>query len=461
MKTMSVNRKWFEDSGVRLDASFHLSDGLLTLHKLKKCPYPMGLLKDETERIFKGGIFKRTYVDSIENGYDFITASDMMKSDILGAKFISKKYSSIDHLFVDKGWTLVSRSGTLGNTAFTNEIFEDKVLTDDLIRIVPNNKNILGGYLYAFLSSHYGYGLLTQSGYGGVVQHIEPHHIENIPIPILPEATQQKIHNLITEASQLRVQANKLLKESVAKIDNFLGNKRDNKILTGKVSISEISNGNQSRIDAPTFINESVIYKKLLHHENIKFSSISDLGFKVTRPGIFKRVKVDGFNGIPYIKGSELNKLNPFGSCEYLSKTKTPFLDQLKLRVGQVLFTCAGTVGDVRLISKEFEDCNAVGSQDIIRIDQGTSDISNLYLFAFLKTRFAKEYAQSLKYGSVIERVEPFHVGSIPIAIPENNIYNEIVNSIGIYNDSMYLAFVKEKTAIDLIEKEIDQGQQL
>lgn len=460
MKIMSVNRKWFEESGARLDASFHLSDGLITLHILKKCPYPVGLLKDHTIRIFKGNIFKRTYVNSLKNGYDFITASDMMKSDILGAKFVSKKYSTIEHLFVDKGWTLVSRSGTLGNTAYTNEIFEDKVLTDDLIRIVPNNKDILGGYLYAFLSSHYGYGLLTQSGYGGVIQHIEPHHIENIPIPILPEASQQKIHNLITEASLLRVKANILLKESVGRIEHFLGNERSNKIVIGKVSIKEISSSSQSRIDAPTFINESVIYKKFMPHGKIEFVSISDLGFKVTRPGIFKRVKVDGFNGIPYIKGSELNKLNPFGNCEYLSKTKTPFLDQLKLKVGQVLFTCAGTVGDVRLISKEFEDYSAVGSQDIIRIDQGTSAISNLYLFAFLKTRFAKEYAQSLKYGSVIERVEPFHVSSIPIAIPETSVYNEIVNSIGIYNDSMYHAFVKEKTAIELIEKEIDQWQQ-
>ena len=49
-------------------------------------------IKDETENIFKGGIFRRTYVDSIDNGYEFITASEMMKSDISGGKFISKKY---------------------------------------------------------------------------------------------------------------------------------------------------------------------------------------------------------------------------------------------------------------------------------------------------------------------------------------------------------------------------------
>lgn len=122
MKIISVKRRWFADSGVRLDASYHLSEGLITLRKLKKCPYPTSFLKDETENIFKGGIFRRTYVDSIENGYEFITASEMMKSDLSGGKFISKKYSDIDHLFVENGWTLVSRSGTLGNTVYTSEI---------------------------------------------------------------------------------------------------------------------------------------------------------------------------------------------------------------------------------------------------------------------------------------------------------------------------------------------------
>lgn len=169
---------------------------------------------------------------------------------------------------------------------------------------------------------------------------------------------------------------------------------------------------------------------------------------------------MDGTNGIPYIKGSELNKLNPFSNCEYLSKSRTPFLDELKLKVNQILFTCAGTIGDVRLISKEFEDFNAIGSQDIIRIEENNSSVSVYYLFAFLKTNFAREFAQSLKYGSVIERVEPFHVDLIPVAIPEEKIYNEIINAVAKYNDAMYMAFNNEKIAIDLIEKEIDQWQQ-
>ena len=60
----------------------------------------------------------------------------------------------------------------------------------------------------------------------------------------------------------------------------------------------------------------------------------------------------------------------------------------------------------------------------------------------------------------MIERVEPFHVDLIPVAIPEEKIYNEIISAVAKYNDAMYMAFNNEKIAIDLIEKEIDQWQQ-
>src|SRR5690606_9361416 len=203
-----------EKESIRLEAEYFLSGGLISKKNIGFSPYPVKPLSFVTEKIFKGNIFKRTYVDNAEFGYPFLTASDMMKSDISSGKFISKRYSNVDDLILDKDWILVSRSGTLGNSVYTNEEFVNVVGTDDLIRIVPDINNIKSGYLYAFLKSKHGYNLLTQSGYGGVVQHIEPHHIEDLPVPILPEEKQQQIHQLIVDSANLRVEANKLLKEA-------------------------------------------------------------------------------------------------------------------------------------------------------------------------------------------------------------------------------------------------------
>ena len=185
----------------------------------------------------------------------------------------------------------------------------------------------VSGYIYAFLVSKYGNALFNRLAAGGVQPYISEAMLQDIPIPILPGETQQKIHNLIVESAQLRVEANKLLREAVEKIENFLREDNSKKSLTGKVSISAIKNNYQSRIDSPTYVNSSVTFWNQKKESKINFFSIEELGFKVTRPGIFKRVKVDGTNGIPYIKGSELNKLNPFSNCEYLSKSRTPFLE--------------------------------------------------------------------------------------------------------------------------------------
>src|SRR5690606_20248897 len=114
--------------------------------------------------------------------------------------------------------------------------------SDDLIRIVPNEKQVKSGYLYAYLSSKHGFGLLTQSGYGGVIQHIEPHHLVDLPIPILSEEKQVTIHDLITSSSNHRVAANNALAEAVAhfelKFDEPLGYK---KIFTKKAQTFNFS----------------------------------------------------------------------------------------------------------------------------------------------------------------------------------------------------------------------------
>lgn len=56
------------------------------------------------------------------------------------------------------GWVMITRSGTVGQTAWSNKLHEGKYGSEDIIRVVPNGK-IKGGILYAFLASKYGNSL--------------------------------------------------------------------------------------------------------------------------------------------------------------------------------------------------------------------------------------------------------------------------------------------------------------
>lgn len=196
-----------------------------------------------------------------------------------------------------------------------------------------------------------------------------------------------------------------------------------------------------------------------LQRSGVEFKKLGSLGYSVRRPGIFKRVKVKKEHGIPYLKGADLPLFNPFAECEYLSKSKTPFIDEMLLKEEQILLTCAGNVGLSRLITKEFEEENALGSQDIIRIETNSVEFDNYYLFAYLSIDFVVSYLNSLRYGSVIHRIEPFHVENLPILILPQKLRQEVSHLIKTYSKMLYRAFKMENEAIGLIEKEIESWQ--
>lgn len=453
MKASKIKSNFiFED--VRFNASYFLNEDAMNSMKLEsnrdRC-----VDLEEVADVWNPPIFKRQFCEKTEKSIPYCQSSDVTNqlegSDVYIYKEQAVKVNSV----VKENQILVTGFGTIGNTRLVNELSAGISYANNVCRIEPNEK-LPFGFIYAFLTSKYGRSQLNKNASGSVVRYIEAPGIKKTLIPVLSAEIQQQIHQLIVEASELRVEANRLLNEAIIKIENEYSVNIPNKVLefkTGVTSINNIISNNQNRLDSPVYITST---KDILKKKT--FTTIKDLNFNVFRPGIFKRIKVNS-NGIPYIKGSELNKLNPFQNCEYLSRKQTPFLDQLELKENQVLFTCAGTIGDLRMITKEYEEMKAIGSQDIIRIEQGKAKLSIFYLFAFLKTNFCNDYIQSLKYGSVIERVEPFHVQSIPIIIPEKRFEEEIAEQISKYNSNIYNSFNRENQAIELVEKKIDLWQ--
>lgn len=460
MKIGSIKISRFDEGLTVFKPDYYLNRGKKIISDLidKKVNYSS--LLEVTDKLYQGGIFKRVFVEHDEYAHKYITASDMVKSQPLeSAKKISIKYTPwVDDMTLRDKQVLVSCAGTVGNTVLVNNSFSGCIGSQEIIRI--ETSKVPYGFLYAYINSPIVNEYIQSMIYGAVVPRISPKELGSLPVLLPNKALQEQIHENIVIANDLRYEANKLLKEAIELIsENFESIDRKKESFIGKTSILNLVNNYQKRLNSPAYINNGVKILEALTNKGFNFKTISDLNFKVYRPGIFKRIKVSNQNGLPYIKGSELNKINPFNSCEYLSKTKTPFLEELALKDGQILFTCAGTVGDIKLITKEYEEKKAVGSQDIIRIEKGESEISMEYLYAYLKTELIHEYIQSLKYGSVIERVEPFHVDLIPVFIPQKEVYEKVTLSVNKYKDFIYKAFKREEYALSLIEKEIESWQ--
>lgn len=454
MKSVKVKRNWLVTSGLRLDASFHLSDGVRTRRIIDNfCPYPTTTISEEADDLFKGNIHKRVYVDSPNHGHQFYSASDLFKLDPESGRYISKKYSPyLKELELKKDWILITRSGTLGKVINTRADHEGKIGTDDLVRIKPSEKKIKRGYFYSFLASRHGYGLLTQSGYGGVVKHIEPHHISNLPIPILPNEDQDYIHKCIDDACELRVSANNLISSAIKLLESRLPNLTFKKIYVS--SINSRLNHN-SRLEA-TYNTQSIeCFYSAIEAVGIATKSIQQLSKEVFTPSIFKRVRADQAEfGVPFLSGSDLLSQYPTYQ-NYLSK-KMKNIDSYILRDGWLAIQDSGTIGYVSYITKFLDGVSA--TNNLVRVVPNEEENYNYYIYCFLKTSIGQSLLKAHEYGSVQKHIDNNQVSNFRIPLIEDCI-DEISDNIRIAMSNLSTACSLELKAITRVENEIESWQ--
>ena len=454
MQVSIAKSSWFNERGVRFDASFHLSSARKATQLFKNSSGPIQDLTSLTKHIYSGHRFKRYYVSNSENGIPFMGGSDMLKSDFVSLKLISKKLTkSINDLRLGKGWTLVTRSGTIGRTAYVREDFLDKVATEDVIRIIPDDKKIFPGFLYAFLSCKYGYALLTQSTYGGVIQHIEPHHIINLPVPHFSTKTQSLIHKLIEEASTLRVLSNNLLIRATKIFDDkFFVDKKKYHVAFKK----NILKFNFSWAGRNNDKVAELILEKIRKEKHFIMGEIAD---KIFSPPIFKHIYLDKNNGNPFYTGGELSQIyRPM--YRFLSKRGVTNIDDYKINTGTILIYKSGPrdgmLGQVFIADKTLNE--ACLSDHVIRIMIKNEKLSS-WVFAFLKSSIGLRILHNIGTGSAILFITSDRLSQLPVPKPDDkdlNIVHELINE---YLNNFSKACDLEKKAIQLVENEIDSWQ--
>lgn len=453
MKTASISFREVKGFGFRFDAPVHLSEGVSAKRLMQSCPYELLTIGDVSERVWHAGRWRRVYVNNPNNGITLLGSSAILKSDLSKEKMISVKYTEDkEDKALKKGWTLISCSGTIGNCAFANAQHAEKLASQDVIRVSPNNI-LREGVIYAFLASKYGYSMLTQGTFGSVIQHIEPENVKSIPIPHFPETFQEEVDDLMQESARLREEAVDALEEAKGLIMDFCQEEYATTRLKRFVSvkIKGVRSTLNTRFDPTIYINKGVQWVKSIQKQSTR---LGDLNVKMWYPGIFKRAYVE--NGLPYLKGSSVFDVNPFKTCDHLSKARTPKLDDLWLKEGMLLITCAGACGLVKMITKEYEDKGAIGSPDIIRLVSNDTLFTTEYIFAYLQLPPIYDYMQSLKYGSVIERFDIENIKTIPIVRPTEELSQAVTDIVKSYMAKTYRAFNCEEQAISMVEREIE-----
>jgi type I restriction enzyme S subunit len=121
--------------------------------------------------------------------------------------------TDIDALRVHQGQALLTCSGTIGNCTYVSKTLDNFIFSHDVIRI-NCKKEGYPGYLYAFLNTEIGKALVRTNEYGAVVSHIEPEHLEHVPLPNPSPILIKRIDDLITRSFALRDASDEMLKEA-------------------------------------------------------------------------------------------------------------------------------------------------------------------------------------------------------------------------------------------------------
>ena len=346
MKVKSVPSSWLERDGRRLDCNPYMSGALeakVLLESMQARKDKLQTLtRDGLSGIFHAGRIKRMWVDSPEHGRPFLSSTDILQADLSNLPFISKKaVAENPRLPLHAGWTLITRSGTVGRMAYARPDMEEYACSEHVLRVVPDAEKIPPGYLYAYLSSKFGVPLVVGGTYGAIIQHIEPEHIADLPVPRLGKKVETTAHDLIDEAAKLRDEAAAAQRDAISRVQGLLGWKG-----IPATNITEAaSSALQRRLDAFHHTTRVVGAREALARRAA--IRLGDKVESVFEPNRGPRLKVDDpAFGVPFLSSSEVFRLDPVGEYS-ISKRRTPHLDKLLVSERDLLLPRSGQLGGI------------------------------------------------------------------------------------------------------------------
>lgn len=466
MKAGKVQYSVGSQKGFRFDASFHMSEGLVVRRMVSSSPYDILSIGEVAEQVFYGIRAKRIYVSKKEYGIPFFSSSDILRADLDNIKLASKSLTpGIEQMTLQKGWTLISRSGTIGNCAFANAKHAQKLASEDVIRLVPNNI-LRGGLVYAYLASKYGHSLLTQGTFGGVIQHIEPAFVESLPIPNFPHDFQEEVDVLIQDSARLREEAI----DNLASAEIMLKEKAGLRYLSSDDYDYYGHRSSQRKVSCFTRNIQKIgttTINAFNHSERIR-----KLKAKISCPTILlrealKEGRTYGTSGLPNIEvkpGHGIMLINQKDIFDNIVKGKWISSrgsdPENVLEYGEILIACDGTLGENELFCRAVyvnEDLKgSYVSSHFLRLKVNDEMLAG-YLFCWLNSDYGFRLIRNTQAGTKLCHPINKLFLDIPIPIIGKDEMQEIDRLVREAHTKRHLANQKELKAISMVEQEIEK----
>lgn len=462
-KWTTVNLQEVFETNYRLEAGVYGTEGRQARQDLARCKWEIVRLGDKLiEEAFYLGRFKRIYVEE-KSGVPFILPSQMTEIYPKASKFISPTTNiDIESTRVKRGQVLLTRSGTIGVASYVSKTLENQSLSDDVIRIKATE---YPGYIYTYLKSRVGRLLVETNNYGAVIKHIEPGHLNAIPIPNPPPILKQEIHDLIEESFKLRDESNELLDAAQVLLKGALelpsikvlheqAKHFDETVdvLNYSVPLSEI----HGRLDGSYYVPIVDVIEQHIARTAGEIVKVGDrrISQSVILPGRFKRIYVEEGNGVVFFGGKQLHELDP-SNKKYLSLNQHAerIKKELTLSENMTLITCSGTIAKVTITPKHWEGWTA--NQHIIRVVPTNDEIAG-YLYAWLSSDYAYPLVTRYIYGAVVDEINDDQVSELVVPLlRDKNVQQKINDTVLEANRKRTEAYNLEQQALRVLDEKV------
>lgn len=429
MKVKAIPSAWMRRDGRRFDCGPYMSGALEAKIRLEELPCHKDPLVDLCNGGIRGlvnaGRITRQWATDSEHGVPFLTSTSILQADLSDLRFIShRSVRENPKLIIRAGSTLITRAGTIGRMSYTRPDMDGLACSEDVLRVIPDSQRIRSGYLYAFLSSKFGVPLVTSGTYGAIIQHIEPQHIADLPVPRFGDEVELEAHRLVELAATSRTKAAELLGQGLSSAKAILGS--EPKFLQSDSVWSAVDSSRlQSRCDAyyhsPRCVAARRAFDTAAVPEHRALGDVAD----VFIPGIFKRRYADDSSfGVPYITGGDVFQLAPTSERFLISRVATE--NRLVVTKGTILIQEAGQLGG--LIGKStFVGTHLDGfavSNNMVRVTACDARDAG-FIFALLSTPEGVTLVSREAAGSSIPHMDAARLRALSLPWPDDERRHE------------------------------------
>lgn len=410
----------------RLEASTFLTDGFGLRQGVEAVSSTLRM--SDMATVWQPSRLKGFQVDE-GKGLPFLSAGQVFESQSRVRKWLAEAMvPAVDTRYLDTSWLLLSCSGEVGRVTAVYDEHLGKVITHDLLRIVPRDPSHYG-WLYAYMKTPTFFAIARSAQYGHMIKHLEPEHVQAMPVAMPDAAIRRDVGQDARDALEKRQKARSLQRQADGRYGSLVnpGGITPASKPYSTVSSSEVI-ATRRRLEGQFHRSDVREIEQMVRTAGRTAQPLADLVKSVFMAPRFKRYF--GWNGTPYRSASELFDVNPPVTKRiYAGLLQQP--DVYMLRAGEMIMARSGQtyglLGRTMVLTSNHH--GTFGSEDLIRIVPDEARARTGYLRTALNhVEYGRPRVVRYASGTSVPHLDPPDIRDVLIPRFDGAVEHEIAD---------------------------------